>query len=279
MLEQFLYVILGGLPKFALSHVVKMKNNRASRFFVTMFAFGALTTALAFMDSPDENEPDGAWAIESYTIRDSKVPDGATGTLIFAGKYYYWALFDERNKQFFGASGGTFKKGGNTLEYEVIFHTLRPDLIGQRLVLTKRGSRNKWTLQSSQGIVVKMKRIKEKADSPLMGGWRITQREQNGEMIEISDGPRKTIKMLSNERFQWAAFNTETQEFLGTGGGTYSISEDKYTESISYFSRDSTQVGMSLSFDYELDEEGNDWHHSGRGSRGNPITEVWRKIN
>ena len=81
------------------------------------------------------------------------------------------------------------------------------------------------------------------------------------------------MKILSGTRFQWIAFNTETKEFMGTGGGTYSTVDGKYTENIDFFSRDNSRVGASLEFDYELN--GDEWHHKGLSNKGDPIYEIW----
>jgi hypothetical protein len=83
------------------------------------------------------------------------------------------------------------------------------------------------------------------------------------------------MKILSGTRFQWIAYNVDTKEFFGTGGGTYTTSGGKYTESIDFFSRDNSRVGARLEFDFILDD--GDWHHSGKSSKGDPIDEVWSK--
>jgi hypothetical protein len=62
---------------------------------------------------------------------------------------------------------------------------------------------------------------------------------------------------------------------MGTGGGTYTFKDGKYTENIEFFSRDSSRVGSSLAFDGKL--ENGDWHHSGLSSKGDPIYEVWSR--
>ncbi len=85
--------------------------------------------------------------------------------------------------------------------------------------------------------------------------------------------PRKTMKILSGTRFQWIAYNTETKQFMGTGGGTYTTEDGTYTETIKFFSRDDSKVGRDLPFNYEL-INGN-WHHSGLSSKGDPIHEIW----
>jgi hypothetical protein len=97
----------------------------------------------------------------------------------------------------------------------------------------------------------------------------------NGSLQTITPGARRTIKLLTGTRFQWIAINSETKEFFGTGGGTYTFENGKYTEHIEFFSRDSTRVGASLSFDGKV--EGNNWHHSGLSSKGEPINEVWTR--
>ena len=86
---------------------------------------------------------------------------------------------------------------------------------------------------------------------------------------------RRTLKLLSGKRFQWVAFNVETKEFSGTGGGTYTTKDGAYTENIQFFSRDRSSVGASLAFTYELID--GQWHHSGLSSKGSPIYEIWSK--
>ena len=85
--------------------------------------------------------------------------------------------------------------------------------------------------------------------------------------------PRKTLKFLTDGFFQWTAFNTETFQFYGCGGGKYSAQEGQYEESIEYFSRDDSRSGQTLSFKYE--QKNNDWHHTGFSSKGKPLHEIW----
>ena len=73
--------------------------------------------------------------------------------------------------------------------------------------------------------------------------------------------------------FQWVAINTVTGEFFGTGGGTYHFNNGSYQEHIEFFSRDSTRIGMSLTFKDEVKD--GVWHHSGTSTKGDPIQETW----
>jgi hypothetical protein len=97
----------------------------------------------------------------------------------------------------------------------------------------------------------------------------------DGQLSTRTPGVRRTMKILSGTRFQWVAYNVETKEFSGTGGGTYTTENGKYTEHILFFSRDNTRVGTSLQFDFSL-EEGK-WHHKGLSSKGEYIHEIWTK--
>jgi hypothetical protein len=90
-------------------------------------------------------------------------------------------------------------------------------------------------------------------------------------------GTRKTLKILSGTRFQWAAIDPGTKEFFGTGGGTYQFANGKYMEHIEFFSKDNNRIGATLAFDGKL--ENGDWHHSGLSSKGEKIYEIWSRVN
>ena len=110
----------------------------------------------------------------------------------------------------------------------------------------------------------------------LNGKWLMAGRiTDEGEKRRDISKPRKTMKFLKNGNFQWIAFNTETFQFFGSGGGTYSAKNGIYTENIQFFSRNNNSVGKILPFNYSL--KGDDWHHSGKSSKGDPIYEIWTK--
>jgi hypothetical protein len=107
----------------------------------------------------------------------------------------------------------------------------------------------------------------------LAGAWLLTGRERDGVITTRTPGDRKTMKILSGTRFQWIAYNSASMEFSGSGGGSYTTQDGKYVENIEFFSRDSTRVGASLEFDFQLIN--GEWHHKGKSSKGEPIYEVW----
>lgn len=112
--------------------------------------------------------------------------------------------------------------------------------------------------------------------TPLTGVWRMTGRKQGDQISKTTLQSRRTLKILTGNRFQWVAINIQTGQFSGTGGGTYTFKDGKYTENIEFFSRDDSRVGMSLTFDGQIVD--GEWHHSGNSSTGNYIYEIWGKL-
>ena len=121
---------------------------------------------------------------------------------------------------------------------------------------------------------IQFNRIDSGAPGKLQGAWLMSGRVMDGKtQLRDTSGPRKTMKILSGTRFQWIAYNTQTKQFMGTGGGTYTTIDGEYTENIEFFSKDDSKVGLSLKFNFELKD--GKWHHSGSSSKGDPIHEIW----
>ena len=115
-----------------------------------------------------------------------------------------------------------------------------------------------------------------KLDQPRDGQWLFATRgPETGQDRRGDESPRKTLKFLMDGYFQWIAYNTETMDFRGTGGGRYAAIEGTYTEVIQFFSRDDSRVGAELAFQFE--RKGDDWHHTGNNSRGEPMYEIWSR--
>ncbi len=207
----------------------------------------------------------GAWT-SSFTISDTTY----TQVSIVDESYVSISVYNETEKLFFGTYGGKWELKDGELLLTFEFHTYSPDKVGTTVSTTPR----------IEGEVLRFddeKRVWERMDdgSPgdLAGAWLITGRVRDGELRSRQIGPRKTMKILSGTRFQWIAYNTETKEFRGTGGGTYTTVDGKYTETIEFFSRDGSRVGAVLPFDFSLQDGA--WHHEGLSSKGQPIHEVW----
>ena len=186
--------------------------------------------------------------------------------------YFAYGSKEVKTNKFLNASGGEYILKRNKYSEVRDFHT--GDTTSLRKIIEfefQWEGDNSFTLNDGT-TTRKWERLNSETND-LTRNWVITGRERNGEMSSITPGDRRTVKILSGGRFQWIAFNSATGEFSGTGGGTYTAEDGKYTESIEFFSRDDSRVGASLEFQYEVKD--GKWHHKGTSSKGDAIYEIW----
>ena len=217
-----------------------------------------LSAHLAFCQNTQTSELIGSW---NYT------EEGVVSNMIIANGYFSISQYDDTS--FVGTSGGSWNiNNGGWLVLGIEFDSKNPQQVNK--VVNKSFQLNNGELTLDEKTWTK---VDDGTPGQLSGAWYISARMRDGEMRERKLGSRITMKILSGTRFQWIAYNTETAEFLGTGGGTYTSQDGLYTENIAFFSRNQSRVGASLEFKFEL-KEGN-WHHSGKSSKGKDIYEVW----
>ncbi|MES2648444.1 MAG: membrane or secreted protein [Bacteroidota bacterium] len=200
--------------------------------------------------------------------------NGDEHAIILQDNYFMHTVYNVAGKLFKYSEGGSFKLAGDSLIQLVEFSTKSPQMVGERRAYKLEANLQEITLSGSNTGKQKWTKA-DNGNSPLAGNWRITGRKEGDSIRQMQRGARKTLKLLSGTRFQWAAINPQTKEFFGTGGGTYTFENGKYTETIQFFSRDSTRVGAVLSFDGAVKD--GQWHHSGKSSTGNPIYEIWSR--
>lgn len=208
----------------------------------------------------------GAWEAtlneEGKTVRN---------VVIITKQHQVATFYNAETGAFISTNGGSWYLEGTTLSETVEFDSKKSERVGTtgsfEIELTQE------TLKIKDSPIV-WKRVDDGSPGALSGAWLMSGRKRDGEIQQRdTNRPRKTMKILSGTRFQWIAYNTETKEFKGTGGGTYTTIDGKYTENIEFFSRDDSRVGASLEFDFELKD--GDWHHSGFSSKGAPLYEIW----
>jgi len=220
----------------------------------------------------------GAWI--AAEVNGEAIPDDSEvkTVRIISEDYTMSTTYNLKEKQFISSDGGSWEVEGNKLSGSIDFNTDDSSSVGTTFTYTvEMPDKNtfKVTGNTPNGpLEVVMRRIDDSSND-MAGAYRISGRYRGGEMRKSNPGPRKTIKMLSGTRFQWAAINAKTKQFFGTGGGTYTVKDGKYTEHIEFFSRDGSRVGASLEFEASL--EGDDWSHQGKSSKGDPIHEIWTR--
>ena len=200
--------------------------------------------------------------------------EGQTITTIFSEKYFASTAYSLAEKKFLYTLGGSWELKGHILTLGIEFNTDQPEKVGSNLTLSLE-QRGENIISSLDGNETHWKHLDKGQPGRLAGAWLITGRKNGEKLQSITPGARRTMKILSGTRFQWIAYNAETKEFFGTGGGTYSTVDGKYTENIEFFSRDNSRVGLQLKFDFKL--EAGQWTHQGFSSKGDPIHEIWTK--
>ena len=199
--------------------------------------------------------------------------DTAVQYLTIVDNYFSIATFSVSDKKFISTRGGTAVIKDGKMAGIIEFNTADKTEVKTNYMYDFQSKEKKLKL-AAEGVQLNWELVDNASDA-LSGNWKIIGREQDSNIIPIKPGARKTIKILSGTRFQWIAINSETGDFFGTGGGNYSFSNGKYTENIDFFSRDSSRVGASLSFNAEI--KNGDWHHSGLSSKGDRIYEIWSR--
>jgi hypothetical protein len=234
------------------------------KIMIAGLAMLAITLTAAFIQP--QASIAGAWTLQEGSN---------TKTLVIQDGYLSQSTFNIAGKKFHDTRGGVAKIAGNKISLQYEFSIANKDLIGTseelgfniengNLVLTQGGKKETW------------KRV-DNNNGPLAGVWYMSGRVQNGQTSNRAyNAARKTIKIMSGTRFQWVQVNTESKQTGASGGGNYTFVNGKYTENIEFFTRDSSRVGVSLTFDDSV--EGNVWTHKGQSSTGQAMHEVWSKV-
>ncbi|UII77890.1 membrane or secreted protein [Flagellimonas sp. HMM57] len=209
----------------------------------------------------------GAWENTSFSSEGNSLKN----ILIISEAYYASTWFNTKTGAFVSTDGGQWALKGDEITHTIEFDSGDLEHIGAIVSFRIELPQDKLKIKGNDSAWT---RIDDGSPGTLAGAWLMSGRKRNGEFqTRDTDRPRKTMKILSGTRFQWIAYNTETKEFMGTGGGSYTTVNGKYTENIEFFSRDDSRVGASLQFDYSVKD--GDWHHSGFSSKGDPLYEVW----
>lgn len=191
--------------------------------------------------------------------------------LLVSENYVIHSVFDSGTAHFISTAGGFYQTEGDSLHVALEFNS----------AFAETGERQHDAAFSYTGgnLIFNGNENRPYArepslSQPLDGQWLFATRgPDTGQERRGNESPRKTLKFLKDGYFQWIAYNTETMDFSGTGGGRYAADNGTYTEVIQFFSRDDSRVGAELSFQFE--RQGNDWHHTGNNSRGEPMYEIW----
>lgn len=95
-------------------------------------------------------------------------------------------------------------------------------------------------------------------NTPLQGTWKLV-KSKWGKMKKLQTPTQSIYKIFTKKHFYFIYYDNE--EFSGAGGGTYTIDEQTFTETLDYFSWDSTATKTNQTYNWTI--EGNILHQSG----------------
>lgn len=212
----------------------------------------------------------GAWE-RTFT---SENGEALKSVVIISEGYHVSSTYKNDTGEFVSTKGGTWELTEDTITEVVEFDTNNSERVGTQVSFKVFNNDSIMGIVDSDIVYNRIDHGDHGDPGKLQGAWLMSGRIKDGEtQLRDTSSPRKTMKILSGTRFQWIAYNTETKQFMGTGGGTYTTINGQYTETIEFFSRDNSKVGASLKFNFNL-KDGN-WHHSGLSSKGDSIYEIW----
>ncbi|MCC5919605.1 MAG: hypothetical protein LAT68_05125 [Cyclobacteriaceae bacterium] len=238
-----------------------------------IFSVFCITIALFFTQEGKAKESglEGAWELIE---RDGEPVDYKMIRMYSKG-YFTFAAFRE-DDEFIKAGGGTYQlKRRNYIEnYEIHSENHRTTGQSYQYSLERNADVMTLTLKSSGDRVVEKWRKIDGAAHEMAQCYRIHKRvTEDNEWFTVEYAPRKTLKILTDSRYQILALNSKTGEFWGSSGGTWGRKDDRYTENIEFFSKRENEVGRSLSFDIKWTPK--EWHHKGTATDGDDLEEIW----
>lgn len=200
----------------------------------------------------------------------------STNRILLDADYFVWTAFTSNPASFTHTMGGYISTVGNKFQVILEFNSIidKDSIKVLNGTITLKGNKLDITIDEFKTFhLLKVVPKKQELEGKFLMAGRVT---DQGESRRRLDVPRKTMKFLIDNHFQWIAFNTETFEFSGTGGGTYSADKSgAYIEKIEFFSKNAARVGAILPFTYNLKEK--DWFHQGKSSAGEPMHEIWSR--
>ena len=216
----------------------------------------------------------GQWVNGVYEKTEKNDTSTQTSRLIIKDSYFILTIFNSAPASFNYTVGGILTTEGKNFIVNLEFNSA----IARDSLKTLKGS---FQLKGNRCMVIfdngkkldleKVTNEDQNFEGAFLMAGRVTDQGESRRRIDV---PRITMKMLLDGHFQWIAFNKETFEFSGTGGGKYiADNTGAYIEQIEFFSRNSGRVGAKLPFTYNI--KGNDWFHQGNSSNGEPMHEIW----
>lgn len=216
----------------------------------------------------------GAWRL----VKQNDQPVKHEAIKLYSNSYFTYSEYDKETGQFIRAKGGPYTL--NDLSYKEHFEIDSDDPLysGTTTEYVVSLSDSEMMLTNlNTGDQEKWQKFDDADNYQMAFCWRIHKKKDkaNDDWRTIAYAPRKTLKLLTNNRYQVLALNSKTGQFVGSSGGTWSSDEDTYTENIEFFSKDQSNVGKSLTFQKTFEDAL--WLHTGKTTKEDLMMEKWHR--
>jgi uncharacterized protein (DUF2147 family) len=84
------------------------------------------------------------------------------------------------------------------------------------------------------------------SDTQIKGAWKLVRAQYGNDPMKDRSADDLTHKLFTGTRWSAAFYNKATKKLDGTGGGTYKITGDQYSETVEYFSWDPAVEGKTF---------------------------------
>ena len=219
-----------------------------------------------------------SWARDNADLQGpwGKEENGVKTLVLITDSLISVAAYNENEKQFLYTWGGTYvmQDGQIRLQYE--WHSKDSNLVNTisffSLQFQKRST------QLNIGNELKgLRTLGKNKSGELQGAWIISGNYTDGVVRKRPNPfyPRRTMKIIVGDYFQWVSYNVVNKKFFDAGGGKQSHGNGQYSEQIAYFTKTAASVGKQLLYTYALN--GDDWRHTGQKSTGGLLDECWTR--
>lgn len=197
---------------------------------------------------------------------------------LYSNSYFTYASYEKDSGEFLEAKGGTYALTNLSYKEHLEIDSNEPANSGTTIDYSITLNDKRMTVTNlTCGEIEVWQKFDEGDNYEMAFCWRIHMKKDKGDADwrTIKYVPRKTLKMITNSRYQVLALNSETGKFVGSSGGTWSGKGDTYIENIEFFSKDQSNVGRSLEF-RRIFQDGL-WLHTGTTTKGESMEEKWHR--
>lgn len=262
------------------------------------------------LDEPISLE--GTWQLISFRSQDDTTWQSHPETVIYqkhiTPTHFTWISFESEKDSLLGTGGGTYTYNDATRTYTEDIHFFYPpgsNELGQAIPFSVDVKDGKWyhkgyakvfefdpdigeNVVSDSSVIDEIWErtnvsSKDATNGSLVGTWNQQSNKASTDSL-WTEFPSFVgyMKLVTPTHFVWVKYNTEGDEVMGSGGGTYTLSNDQYIEHLQFFHPTTGGYSTATStFDYTL--ENNNWQIAGSVDDGSGVSdrfeEIWEKYN